>query len=706
DPEEWAELMNEAFDLLMEPVYRYGGTVARQMGDAILAFFGAPQAHEDDPQRAVLAGLDIIAHIDNFKQRIQSQRGLNFNVRIGINTGLVVVGEIGSDVRMEYTAMGDTVNVAARMEQTAAPGTVRISEDTYRLVAPLFETTPLGGIEVKGKTHAVEAYHVMGLKAHPGRLRGIAGLDTPLVGRENEIQVMSKVFHDLKQGRGQIVALSGEAGIGKSRLIQEVRNLWLDTEVAPGEQAPIWRESHSLSYVASQPYASFQQLVRNLCGITPEDTPVTIREKLSCECLSQEAHPDQCIRVSRAFEVLLGVESEAAGLEGEAFKRELFEAMTTTWLDWSSRTPTVLVFDDLHWADTASVELLLHLFNLVEQAPILFLCAFRPDRDAAGWQIKSAAERDFPHRFTQINLLPLSQESSDALVNYLLDISELPERLRRNILEKAEGNPFFVEEVIRSLIESGAITNQGTPRQPHWVTTGPVEDISIPDNVQALLMARIDRLENEARHALQLAAVIGRTFYQRVLDHINDTIADLNSQLSRLERADLVREKARIPELEYAFRHALTQETAYQSILLKHRRRIHRKVGEALEALFPDQVELYASILAHHYGEARDPRAVKYFILAGDEAFRLYANPQAISHYTRALQLAGANADTGTLKHIYSRRGRSMDLNAQYEPALKNYLEMEQIAEKRGDPLMKLESLIARSVMLATPSQV
>ena len=263
DPEEWAEIINGAFQQLIEPVYLYEGTLARLMGDAILAFFGAPIGHEDDPQRAVLAALDILEGIQPYRAQVKSQWGLDFNVRIGINTGLVVVGEVGSDLRVEYTALGDAVNLAARMEQTAEPGTVQITGDTHRLIAPLFEFEDLGGIEVKGKSEPVRSYRVLSRKEEPGSLRGIEGLDSPLVGRDQELGVLTQAIAELRQGRGQIISIMGEAGLGKSRLTAELRRAANSNGAGPGAGIS-WHEGRSLSYETSTPYAPFVSLLRGL----------------------------------------------------------------------------------------------------------------------------------------------------------------------------------------------------------------------------------------------------------------------------------------------------------------------------------------------------------------------------------------------------------------------------------------------------------
>ena len=279
DPEDWADIMDGAFEYLIAPIYRYEGTVARLMGDAILAFFGAPVAHEDDPQRAVLAGLEIQEGIQPYCDQIQEQYGLKFRVRVGINTGTVVVGPIGSDLAMEYTAMGDAVNLASRMEQTADPGTVQLAENTYKLVAPLFDVEPLGAIEVKGKREALPAYRVVGRKTEPGRTRGIEGLSSPLIGREDEFEKLKLVLEDFKNGRGGIVTIIGEAGLGKSRLIEELKAEF-EADLDP-ETPDLWSEMRGIAYDASLPYGLFVQQLRQTYGVTLDDSPETVHEKMT-----------------------------------------------------------------------------------------------------------------------------------------------------------------------------------------------------------------------------------------------------------------------------------------------------------------------------------------------------------------------------------------------------------------------------------------
>ncbi len=699
DPEDWHEIMNGAFEHLIAPVYRYEGTLARLMGDAILAFFGAPVAHEDDPVRAVRAGLDIVDSISPYRAEVKRSWDVDFDVRVGINTGLVVVGEVGSDLRMEYTAMGDAINLASRMEQTAEPGTIQITADTLRLVEPLFDFEDLGGIEVKGKPDPVQAYRVIGRKAHAGSLRGIKGLEAPLVGRDEEVAVLQRAMDELSKGTGGVVCLIADAGLGKSRQIAEARLIFTSTS-----RSVRWHETASLSYETNQPYGLFRHLVRDVCGIGESDTPEALSDAIGRVASTLDSgRRDQ---VEAVLGALFGLRTgTAAPVEGETFKGLLFSTMAYLWSEWASLTPTVVVFDDLHWADPASVDLVLHIMRMVERAPLLLVCATRQEQSAPGWKIVEAARSGPAERYSEIVLRPLSAHDSDHLVDELLTVADLPEGMRRQILDKSEGNPLFVEEVVRTLIDSGAVVRDETGAR--WSATDNGDaDIDLPDNLQALLVARIDRLEEGVRRTVQMASVIGRSFYYRVLKRITELGDSLDPYLVRLQNAELILETGRSPEREYAFRHSLTQEAAYNTILLRRRREFHRSVGEAMEELFPDRYEELAQRLAHHFAEARvADKALRYYTLAGDAAMRLYANAEAAGHYGEALQLALRQNGSGeTLAHIYRSRGRAMELSDQFEDAIDNYAEMESLAHERGDSALELAALTARASVHATQS--
>jgi class 3 adenylate cyclase len=629
DPEEWTEIMNEAFHHLTAPITRYEGTVARLMGDGVLAFFGAPVAHEDDPQRAILAALDIVGGIRAFHEQMSQEYGLDFNVRVGINTGPVVVGVVGSAAAKEYTAMGDAVNMAARMEQTAKPGTIQISEDTHRLVAPLFDFESLGGIEVKGKSTPVPAYRVLGVRAQPGRLRGIEGVSARLIGRDHEFAQLKDVLEQLSQGRGQIVCLSGEPGIGKSRLIEELHEEW-----GRRSSSETWFQAQGIAYDSARPYSLFQELARRQFGVQLDDSADVIHQKVDTGLRASGLPEEHVALCSVAVERIIAAKvlHDAPDFAGEVVQQDIFERTYEAWNQAAATAPVVLAMDDLHWADQASVELLMHLFQMTEEVPILFLCAFRPERQSAAWQLKQKAETDYPHRYTEIVLHPLGSEDADALVSALLNIADLPEELRKLILRKAEGNPYFVEEVVRSLIDQGIVyrTEDGL----RWKASTSVEDITIPDSLHAVLASRLDRLDQEVRSTLQLAAVIGRSFYHRILNAMSDSAVAVDKHLSALQRVELVRETARVPELQYIFKHELARDAAYGTILHRRRRDLHRRVGEAIEDLFPDKLEENAHRLAYHFAQVGDDeRALKYYAMAADSASGVNANTEAAGHY-------------------------------------------------------------------------
>jgi class 3 adenylate cyclase/tetratricopeptide (TPR) repeat protein len=702
DPEEWAEIMNEAFHYMIAPIYTYEGTVTRLMGDAVLALFGAPIAHEDDPQRAILAGLDIVTGIEKFAAQIKQTYGMDFNVRVGINTGPVVVGEIGPDLAVEYTALGDAVNLAARMEQTAQPGTVQIAANTFHLVAPFFDITPLGELEVKGKDEPVRAYQVEGITAQPGSLRGIEGLESPMVGRDAELAALRRIVGLLHEtGRGHVVFLIGEAGLGKSRLIDELRVSWQATPNLTENGWDHWEEVAAASFETKRPFGMTKRRLLTRNQITAADSPQIARDKLAK--ITSRYPPDLQERLNQLLAILLGIGAEEPGSqpEGEDFKRALFEATREEMRIRAAGLPTVMVAEDIHWADQASIEELEDLMQLARENPILFIAIMRPEQDSAAWLMMEHVTDQLGEQVTKIKLHPLNDHESATMVDNLLPVRDLPPSLRDRILQRSDGNPFFIEEVIRALLDSGAL--QQKEGSLLWNPQQSPAEVPIPNNVQALLAARIDSLEKGTRHTLQLASVIGRNFYRRILEKISETATNLDEQLDVLQTLALIRVAAQKPELEYTFRHTLTRDAAYATILHRQRRQYHKKVGEAFETLFPDRLEEEAHRLAEHFHEALIlDKAQHYYTMAGDQAMRLSANMEAANHYANALALAKDVGTEDQLLRLYQRLGRNFELSGRYDDALKVYQEMQDMSAERNIPQLKLHALLAEVTIRST----
>lgn len=693
DPETWTEIMNGVFEFMIRPIYKYEGFVPRLMGDAILAFFGAPITHEDDPQRAVLAGLEIQQGIKPYADEIRLKHGLEFGLRVGINTGLVVVGEIGSDLRMEYTAIGDAINLAARMEQTAQVGAIQISDETYKLVAPFFDVEPLGEVEVKGKSAPIKTYQILRTKSTPGHLRGLEGLTSPLVGREAQLAALKARMEDLAQGTGSVVAVMGEAGLGKSTLIAELRKSQNDSN-------PVWLRGDSLSYTRSIGYYPWRQVIRRSVEATEEDSPADVRHKLGYAC-ERCALPGGDIPF---LEAMLAVESEESakavmGFQGDALNQRMVDAARGFLRGLAFDRPLVIVFDDLHWSDEASLNLLLDTSDLSASHPILFICMSRPDTTAASWNSIQKMREKLGDDFHSIDLAPLQVNQTETLLNNLLGVKDLPKPILDLIVEKAQGNPFFVEEIIRSLIETKQLIRENN----HWRAAGDSAKISLPNTLRGVLSARIDRLPETSRHVLQNAAVIGRLFDVRVLKPLTRLNGGLEAQIQYLREVSLIEAL----QNEYAFRHVLIQEATYESILIKKRAELHRKIGEIMENLYTSRVEEFAPLLAYHFYSAGDDRSLKYDIIAGEKSARLYANAEAATHFRRALEVARrTNAKTDAILSLFTQLGSVLELSGRFEQALETYEELEAFGRERNDRSIEMKALMAKATIYSIFSQL
>jgi class 3 adenylate cyclase/tetratricopeptide (TPR) repeat protein len=679
DPEEWAEIINGAFEHMIQPVYRYEGTVARLMGDGLLAFFGAPIAHEDDPHRAILAGLDILQSVQDYGKGVEASWGIDFDVRVGINTGLVVVGAVGSDLRMEYSALGDAINIAARMEQTARPGSVQIAEATYKLVAPAFEVQPVEGLEIKGH-EPVQAYRVLRRKEKAGSLRGIAGLSSPLVGRQTEMGTLEKTLAKLKEGIGGLISIIGEAGLGKSRLIAEFRQ----DLVGNGEDLQ-WLEGRSLSYDDSTPFALFANVFSEFFQLKRSTPDQEQYDQVGRRI--ESLLPGRADELAPFFATLLGIqlENEAAErvkyLEPPHLRGLIFEKVMDLLDEILSHRPAILFLDDLHWADPTSLELLETLLPLVDEKPFLVITSFRPEL-----QFSQAFEQISASHQRKIMLTPFDDSQGRNLIANLLKIEDLPEKLRQVILQKSEGNPFYIEEVIRSLLDRGLVIQE----EGHWQATKEIHDVALPDSLAGLITARLDNLDEKTRHILHSAAVLGREFTRDALGKVVESPEQIEPALNELKGWEIVLERSTSDGQAYLFKHVLTQEAAYNSVLLSNRRELHRR---AAEAMIHTQPGAHAEI-ARHLLEARQvDKALPYLVQAGEQAAKAYAVAEAQTYFKQALEILQDQGETGLLRRAYEGLGGVYQFSSRFPEALEIYTKMLSVAEQAGDIPMQISAM-------------
>jgi class 3 adenylate cyclase len=511
DPEDWREIVSGAHQRVSEAVYRYEGTIAQLLGDGVLAFFGAPIAHEDDAERAIRAALDILDAIRRYADELRrANRVPNFQMRIGLNTGLVVVGNIGSDLHMEYLAVGDTVNLAARIQSAADANSILVSRNTQRLVETLFEFEDRGRIALKGKSEPTQIFRVVGERKDAMRARGVSGLTSALVGRQRELMMLQQVGEDAASGRGAVVSVIAEAGLGKSRLIAEWRKLLLsDIENV------CCVEARCLSFTQSVAHHLSAEIVRAMVGANTRDALRAAAANLFEDNATGED-------VTTILSHLLGLplDDDAMArvkfLDGAAMQAKYADALRQLLLAQAKSVPTILICEDTHWADPSSVEMISSAISISANVPIVFVFVTRPDADSTGWRLVEQA-RVISVGSVELHLAPLNERDSDALLSNLLNIDALPEDAHQRILAKAEGNPFFVEEVIRMLIERGAIMKRDDGR---WQAVGDIGKIDIPDTLQGVLTARIDRLPEDTKRLLQIASVIGRRFSIEVLKQV------------------------------------------------------------------------------------------------------------------------------------------------------------------------------------------
>jgi class 3 adenylate cyclase/tetratricopeptide (TPR) repeat protein len=627
DAESVFNLINDLLGRLVACAHRYNGTVDKFTGDGLMAVFGAPIAHENDAELAVRAALDMQRAAAEFEPVARAQLGAPLRIRIGVHCGPVVAGILGTEEQAAYTVIGETVNLAARLESLARPSSILVSSRIYQQTHGLFNYQSMGMTQIKGVAEPMAVYEAIGARSEPLPTRGVAGVTAILLGRDAELdQLCALATAFLEDHQGRLVTIRGEAGLGKSRLVSE----WLST--VSSEQAAIW-QGRGLPYAQGVGYGIFRSLLRDVRLSYPRG-------------VEWDAHVSPGLKpfLQQMVEGFDPGESAASHhLEPERVKQLTVLALREWVLGEAHRRPVILVLEDFHWADDLSRDALQSLTSVIREAPVLLCVTARPQPEKP-LSLAIPPPEDDPSAQTDLGLElePLSPAHSRALLEHLVDLSDMPEHLLNTILTRAEGNPFYIEEFVRMLIEKGVLSlGDG-----QWQVSSTVEwqTLEVSATLRGLMMARVDRLPESLRQVLRDAAVVGVQFNVRLLGEIERRLHGTTNVVPLLERLaalGMLVERPQAGERVYAFRHLLTQETIYGSLLRSQRPTLHRTVAESIEYLYAEDLRNHAEVLALHYDRAFvRAKAMRYALLAGERARERFANREAIEYYSRALQIS------------------------------------------------------------------
>ena len=633
DPEDVHHIMDGCFKILMDEIHTYEGTINQFTGDGVMALFGAPLALENHAQNACRAALAIQSAIKKYSEELKGQYGFDFNMRIGLNSGPVIVGSIGDDLRMDYTAIGDTTNLAARMESMAEPGSILVSPFTYQRVSQQFNFNPLGKVEVKGKKGLLEVYLLIKAKAERPRLGRERKIFSEMLGRDEELNTLELQLMKTIKGEGSVVNIIGEAGIGKSRLIAELKNSDVSKRI-------VLLEGRALSIGRNLSFHPIISLLKHWAGIGEDDSEVISLGKL--ETAVKSVSQEEANEIIPFVATLMGMKlsgryaERVKNIEGEALEKLILKNVKALLKEAAELTPMVIVMEDLHWADDSSIEMLEVVFRLAETQRILFINLFRPDHRETGDRIIKSIEEKLPVFYVEIRLQPLNEQMSEALIDNMLNIKGLSFDIKNKIVQRAGGNPFFIEEVVRSFLDEGAVIVKNGKLE----ITDKIRTMVIPYTITDVLMDRIDRLEEGNRNLVKIASVIGRNFFQRILSEVVKAIDDIDYKISQLKDLQIIGERKRKEEVEYFFNHALVQEAAYDSILHQKRKEIHLQVATSIEQIFKERLHEFYGMLAYHYSRAEHYKNAEYYLIkAGEQAIRSSASIEALNYYQEGLKL-------------------------------------------------------------------
>jgi class 3 adenylate cyclase/tetratricopeptide (TPR) repeat protein len=622
DPEEARKILDPIIEILMKAVHHYEGTVTQIMGDGILALFGAPLAHEDHAMRACYSALKMQENIIRHNEELRRTQGVEVQIRVGLNSGEVVVRSIGNDLHMEYTAIGQTTHLAARMEQLAAPGSVRFTSETHRLSEGFFEVKSLGPVPVKGMAEPVEVFELIGAKSVRSRLQpAVARGLSRFVGRDSEIEHLHSALQQAGTGNGQLLAVVGEAGVGKSRLFHEFTQ---------SERTRGWLilEAASFSYGKATPFLPVMELLKRYFRVFDLDDQREITEKITGKLLTLDRSLETAIPDFLAIFDIPVENLQWQALDPSQRRLRTLDSIKRLLLRESQVQPVFLVFEDLHWVDGETQALLEVLVEALPRSKLLLLVNYRPDYH------HSWANRTY---YRQIRLDPLQADTAGRLLDSLLGSDSTIDSFKKNLISQTGGNPFFLEESVRMLVETGIFLGG----RGNYRLTSQTTSIQIPATVQTILAARIDRLQPDDKNLLQCAAVIGKDFPYALLKEISGLSEEnIHRGLNSLQTSEFLYETHFFPDLEYTFKHALTYEVAYNSLLQERRKYLHATIVAAIERLYPDRIEEQVEVLSRHAvrGELWE-KAFVYLKQAGHKAAWRSAYPEAAAYFEQALTI-------------------------------------------------------------------
>ena len=620
DPEEVKEIMSRIFGEIAHVLTKYEGFIERFIGDEVMAVFGVPKTHDDDPLRAIKAVIEIHELVERISPQLEDKLGQPLSMHSGINTGLVVTGEVKLG-HGTYGLTGDAINTASRLQGIAKAGEILVGYQTYRQTEGYFQFEKLESTKVKGKTEKVQPYKYVSERKAP-LTHQLSDIKADLIGRNVELHQLKKGFEQLLTGKGNVFLIYGDAGTGKSRLIEEFKLKLDQTQIQ-------WYEGHAYQYAQNMPYFPIIHLFNQALKIQDDNSPHEIEKKIESFVDSMEGAKQSIAHYIGSLYGLNYTEVESSGPQDR--RNRLLRAIQSVFFSISQKRPTVFLLEDLHWFDPSTLAVIRKMLTQI-RLPAIFLCTYRLPFALFSGQLITKIKNPL----NEIHIRQLSPSETQHMLKSLLKAEHLPQSLFDFILSKLEGNPFFLEEVIKSLIESKTLVRENG----HWNLKKSIDDSHIPSTIHGVISARIDNLELEMKQVLQEASLIGRQFLYKILNRITRYENKLDSCLHGLEQIDLIKTKSLIPEIEYLFKHALTQEVVYDGILKKKRQTLHESIGQVIEQLFQDRIAEFYETLAFHYKNSLSlDKALDYLLKSGDKSLRNYALEEAHQYFKEAFNL-------------------------------------------------------------------